>query len=180
MTLRHALLLALALVAACHGPYSSVYLVRHAEKAATPPNDPPLTDEGMARARKLADMMQSAALVAVYSTDTLRTMTTARTVADAKGLGVTLYTNTAAGIAQLATAVKAVPPDKAVLIVGHTTNIPSIIAALGAPIPSTLPNPIPEDDYDNFVWMLQNGRDPPLSTSFPYGAKSPPPDGGTP
>ena len=71
----------------------SVYLVRHAEKDVTDPDnhDPQLRSCGIDRAERLASIFQSVDLKAVYSTDYARTQSTARPTADSKNLAVKTY-----------------------------------------------------------------------------------------
>jgi len=111
-----------------------VILVRHAEKAATPANDPPLTDAGAARAKALVALLANANVDAVIATPTVRTRETARPTAEAHGL--TIETVAFAPAAQHAKAVaEAVMKHagKTVLVVGHSNTVAAIVAALGGP-----------------------------------------------
>ena len=67
----------------------AVFVVRHGEK--TSDKEELLTDAGRARARRLAAMLGSSGISAVYSTDTPRTRGTVQPLADALGLKVELY-----------------------------------------------------------------------------------------
>jgi broad specificity phosphatase PhoE len=55
----------------------TVILSRHAEKAAAPPKDPPLTEAGKKRAEVLAFMLADAGVDAIYVTEFQRTKQTA-------------------------------------------------------------------------------------------------------
>ena len=88
MRLRHALLVALALTGApvlraqsSAAAPTVVILVRHAEKAAEPVNDPPLTARGTERAAALSMVLRETKVTAVYHTPTTRTRDSARPVA---------------------------------------------------------------------------------------------------
>ena len=111
-----------------------VILVRHAEKAATPANDPPLTDAGVARAKALVALLSDANVDVVIATPTVRTRETARPTAEAHGLTVETV-----GIAPTALHAKAVADavmkhaGKTVLVVGHSNTVAAIVAALGGP-----------------------------------------------
>src|SRR5258705_4761183 len=60
----------------------TVILVRHAEKATTPPDDPGLSDPGKRRAKALDAMLASAAVTAVYASEATRTQLTVKPLAD--------------------------------------------------------------------------------------------------
>src|SRR5690242_13430172 len=70
-------------VAAQVAKQTTVILVRHAEKAAEPANDPPLTSEGEARARDLWLAVKEAGVTAVITTQFARTRATAQPTASA-------------------------------------------------------------------------------------------------
>lgn len=70
---------------------SLLVLVRHAEKAEAPAQDPPLSAEGEARARALADLLADAGITRIHSTDTRRTLDTARPLARALGVEIEVY-----------------------------------------------------------------------------------------
>ncbi|MGD8277722.1 MAG: histidine phosphatase family protein [Gemmatimonadota bacterium] len=159
---------AAAPLAAQSGPATSVYLVRHAEKAATPADDPLLTADGEARAQALADVLRDARVQAIFVTQYARTQLTATPTARRAGIDLTVVAIRAgamsaaaavdANVRATAERIRANPGTNA-LVVGHSNTIPAIIRALGAPDPG----PIADDDYDNFfVVTLQEGRAPTL------------------
>lgn len=145
--------------AAQDGPVTVVYLVRHAEKAAEPAADPPLTPEGEARARTLASILKDAGIQDVYATQFTRTRLTAAPTAALVGTDPVIVSaggDASAHASAIARAILA-KPGRAVLVVGHSNTVPAIVAALGAPAP----DPIRDDEYgDLFVVILQAGRTP--------------------
>lgn len=105
-----------------------VYACRHAEKG-TEGNDPALTEAGTARAETLASMLKDVPLRAVFSTDTVRTRTTAGPTAKGHALEVTTYAPK--GL------LKALGDQGgAVLVVGHSNTIPASLRELGADLPA--------------------------------------------
>lgn len=75
------------------GEIFSVYLVRHAEKAAPAPDpaDPGLSECGRQRAAGLARMLADVGLERIFSTEFRRTLGTAGPVADSLGLEIEIY-----------------------------------------------------------------------------------------
>jgi broad specificity phosphatase PhoE len=178
--LRLAVLLA-ALVAARADAQSStlVLLVRHAEKAAQPANDPPLTPAGETRARALADMLANAGISQIISTPYERTMGTAAPLAKRLGLIIELIPIPAgtasaplASVDALARHVQAVADavrryaGEAILVVGHSNTIPAIAAALGAP---RLPD-LCDGDYDQIFVLELRPSGPPRFMRTRFGA----------
>jgi phosphohistidine phosphatase SixA len=165
-------LLALAL---CAAPLAAqtptiIFMVRHAEKAATPANDPPLTTAGMARAGALAEALSNAGVSAIISTPYARTKTTAAPLAAKLGVEVTTIpmSGTPAAHAQaVAEAVKKLA-GKAILIVGHSNTINVIAAALGGP---KLPD-LCDGDYDQLYTLELMPTGPPRFVRSRYGARA--------
>ena len=118
--------------AAAQSAPTVVILVRHAEKAAVPANDPPLTDAGVARAKALVALLSDANVAAVIATPTVRSRETAKPTADAHGLTIETV-----GFAPAALHAKAVADavmkhaGKTVLVVAHSNTVAAIVAALG-------------------------------------------------
>jgi broad specificity phosphatase PhoE len=68
----------------------TIYLVRHSEKETTT-NDPPLTPCGIQRSKSLCSFLEDVKLEAIYSTDFVRTKSTALPTATSKGLEILEY-----------------------------------------------------------------------------------------
>ena len=71
----------------------TIYLVRHTEKGLSSdnPKDPPLSQCGEQRAESLNSFLREVPLDAIYSTDYIRTKSTALPTAIAKGIEIKLY-----------------------------------------------------------------------------------------
>ncbi len=148
---------------------TTVILVRHAEKAAEPANDPPLTAEGRARAQALWRAVKDAGINAVITTQLARTVQTAAPTASQLHLtGEVVQAGGATHPVEVAAAVKR-HAGQTVLVVGHSNTIPAIIAALGAPEPPAICDP----EYDGLyvVQLDASGKATLLRTR--YGAPSP-------
>ena len=150
------------------GAPSLVLLVRHAEKAAEPATDPPLTAAGVSRAQALAAALGDAGVTAIITTQLRRTRETAQPLATARGLTPEVVPISRGAIAaHVEAAVAAVRRHAGgvVLVVGHNNSVPAIIAALGG---SRLPD-ICESVYANLFVLVQSGREARLVKSH-YGA----------
>ena len=111
-----------------------IVLVRHAEKAIQPANDPPLTEAGVARAKALATALADANIQSIIATPTLRTQSTAKPLAEAHGLTVETVALGPKEVHVRAVAAAALAHrGEGVLVVGHSNTIPAIITALGGP-----------------------------------------------
>jgi phosphohistidine phosphatase SixA len=146
-----------------------VLLVRHAEKAAQPPQDPPLTDAGSARARALTQVARDAGVTAIITTQYERTRKTAEPTAAA--LHVTPEVVDAGPPAQHAKAVADQILKHAggtILVVGHSNTIPAIVAALGAPPQRDLC----DSEYDQLFVVIIGDIGPPRLIRSRYGAPS--------
>ncbi len=142
-------------ILACCAPalpaQSTIFLVRHAEKADAgggDPNDPDLSEAGQARAAALATVLKDAKIKSVYATEFKRTQATAKPAAQAAGVEVTVIpgNETAALVSKLK------KTRSNVLVVGHSNTIPDIIKALGLPKPAA----IGDGDYDNLFVVVRS------------------------
>jgi broad specificity phosphatase PhoE len=135
---------------------TTVILVRHAEKATTPADDPPLTAAGEARARDLLDAIRDAGVSAIITTQFARTKATAQPTAAA--LGITPEIVSAGGATHVQSVAAAVRQHagQTVLVVGHSNTVPAIVGALGAKQPLA----ICDSEYDNLyvVTIAADGK----------------------
>jgi phosphohistidine phosphatase SixA len=144
---------------------TTVFLVRHAEKADGPGQDPPLSEAGKARAEALARLLQGAGVKGIYTSQFQRTQQTAEPLA--KRLGVTASPVPLSvkpsnprevseeSVRELTKKVEA-HAGEALLIVGHTNSIPDVIRALGG---DAVPK-IDESKFDDLfvVTVYAGGR----------------------
>lgn len=133
---------------------TTIWLVRHAEKADTPATNPPLTRLGQQRAKMLIKSLKGDRIAAVYITNFIRTTQTAKPITDKYKLTPQIYdVNDYKG---LAAKVLRQNKGKNVLIVGHSNTIVPTIVALGCESPFPALN---DDDYDIlFKVTVKNGR----------------------
>ena len=163
--------LTLHLTTACTNYY---YIVRHAEKAATPADNPPLTQAGQQRAVVLCDSLRDKGINRIFVSQFDRTKQTAAPAAGLLGITPIEYTTTAASpnIEGLADQLRAAG-DVNILVVGHTSNIPGLILNLtGIDI-----GMINENDFVNFFVIKRVRKDGELTYTLhrrgTYGAPSP-------
>ncbi len=138
---------------------TTIYLVRHAEKAAEPASDPPLLEAGTKRAEGLAHTLGSAGVKTIYTSQYLRTKQTAEPLAKRLGVAPTVVPvnmviptkMSAANQKELSPqylkemAERASTSPGNVLIVGHSNTIPEIIKALGGDIAPTIDDAVYDD-----------------------------------
>ena len=150
-------------------PPTVVLLVRHAEKAAQPGQDPPLSEAGAARAQALLAVARDAGVSAIITTQFVRTKSTAEPTATA--LKLTPEVVQAGPMPQHAKSVAEQVMKHAggtVLVVGHSNTIPAIFGALGAPQPRDLC----ESEYDQVFVVVLGDAGPPRLIRSRYGAAS--------
>ncbi|MDP3859104.1 MAG: histidine phosphatase family protein [Stagnimonas sp.] len=163
------LLLACASFASQAAP-QLVILVRHAEKAAEPREDPTLSEVGTARAKALAQTLADAKVGAVLTSPLRRTRDTGTPVAEAVGIkpqAIGFEGGTVAHVAAVAAAVRAQAVDT-VLVVGHSNTVPAIVAALGGPKLADFC----ESSFDQLL-LLRLDSEPPRLLRARYGLADP-------
>lgn len=133
---------------------TTIWLVRHTEKADTPATNPPLTSLGQQRAKALLKSLKGDKISAIYVTSFVRTAQTAKPVADKYKLIPQVYNVN--DVKSLAAKILQENKGKNVLIVGHSDTLLPTIVALGGDSPFPALN---EDDYDMlFKLTVKNGK----------------------
>jgi broad specificity phosphatase PhoE len=147
----------------------TVVLVRHAERAADPPDDPVLSDTGKRRAQALDAVLSSASITALYASEATRTQLTLKPLADRLHLPIN-HTFTAAQPKELAQAILK-GKDRVVVVASHSNRLPQIIQALrGGTVP-------PIDDtweFDNLYVVTIYGAGKANTLRLHYGERSTP------
>jgi len=147
----------------------TVYVVRHAEKAAAPAGDPPLSPAGRARAKALVDSAKQAGVHAIITTQFLRTKETGAPTAAALGITPEIVPATSARSIQDVVAAVRKHAGETVLVVGHSNTVPGIIAGLGAEEPPA----ICDSEYDD-LYVVKISADGKATVSHGhYGARTP-------
>lgn len=152
---------------------SAVIIVRHAERATTPANDPVLTPAGTARAEALRAALADAGVSAIVTTHLQRTQLTAKPLADSLGLMITVVragSPLQAHLDSVAATVKRQPQGSVVLVVGHSNTVPGIIAALGGP---RMPD-LCDSQYSSLFVLNMSGAASPRLIRGTFGAPDTP------
>ena len=133
----------------------SYYIVRHAEKAAQETNmssDVPLTEEGRQRAEALKEILKTKKIAFVFSTNTIRTKSTAQPTANYFHLTTEIYgpKPDSAFIALLKS------KKKNTLIVGHSNTLDDIVNMLCGE--KKVPGDLPDTEYNNLFIVKYRGK----------------------
>jgi len=135
----------------------TVYVVRHAEKIASGDslakmmaNDPPLSEAGKVRALVLRDELKNKHIKHIYSTNTVRTLSTAEPLSNAIGIKTAVYSN----IDSLVSLIRTVKGN--VLVVGHSNTVDDIVNKLCGEV--KLASDLKDAEYDNLFIVKFKGR----------------------
>lgn len=152
---------------------TTVFIVRHAEKASSTERDPSLNPAGRARAEQLIHVLAEAEIEAIYSTPTKRTQETAEPLLSflkrqMPQLNIKPYSSSN----EVAEKVKREHTGQRLLIVSHSgaQGLAAIINELNGD-----PNacPIRDDyDYDNLCLVILDSSDDTEVINLHYGAPS--------
>ncbi|MEC7948248.1 MAG: histidine phosphatase family protein [Myxococcota bacterium] len=181
-------------------PPTTIYVVRHAEKAAG--DNPPLTQAGHARAAALAAALRDIELDAVFTTNLCRTAQTVAPAARAAGLPLRMLRVADADVEAcaprlaakiswmdasddaeqaLVSALRGLPAGSHALVAGHSNTVPGLLEALGAPslCPGTHPRDaeghcwLPHQAYDDLFVVSLPGHGPARLQPLHYGTPTP-------
>lgn len=119
---------------------TQVIVVRHAERAPEPKDDPALSAEGVARAELLAEMLKAANVGTIITSHYRRTQETAAPLAKKLGITPTAITirrgEIPAHINEVVAEVR--KASGVVFVVGHSNTVAGIVAALSSSKPIKL------------------------------------------
>jgi 2,3-bisphosphoglycerate-dependent phosphoglycerate mutase len=135
----------------------TVYVVRHAEKITATDtvskavvNDPPLSDAGKVRAIVLKDEMAGKHIRHIYSTNTVRTMSTAEPLSREIHVNREAYNNTDSLVALIKNT------KGNILVIAHSNTIDDIINKLCGK--KRIMTDLKETEYDNLFVIRFRGR----------------------
>jgi broad specificity phosphatase PhoE len=160
MTMRFIILLLAVFLFSCS---NTIYVVRHAEKAnagidaATmqKTTDVPLTVEGEERALLLKQMLGSKNVKHIYSTNTLRTISTARPLKEMYlGMPIHIYSSKPDSMDAFISTIKNIRKGD-VLIVGHSNTIDDIANKLAGK--TVVPGDLKDNEFDNLYIFKRKG-----------------------
>ncbi len=154
--MKYFLTISLAVIFLCSCSQTTFYIVRHAEKATAAPNmssDVELTETGKQRAERLKEMLKDKNVGSIFSTQTIRTTSTAKPLSEATGVPVVIY-NHRDTMDRFIASVKSIE-KKNVLIVGHSNTVDDLVNKL---MNQQLLTDLPETEYDNLFLVKRKGK----------------------
>ncbi len=155
---------------------NTIYVVRHAEKASgidmasmKPSTDPPLTIEGEERALALKQILGSKNVKHIFSTNTLRTTSTAKPLKELYlGMPIQIYSSRPDSMNTFIQRIKAIKKGD-ILIVGHSNTIDDIANKIAGS--TVVPGDLDESIYVN-LFILKRKGDKYVFTNGKYGKPS--------
>jgi broad specificity phosphatase PhoE len=140
----------------------AIFLIRHAEQVHDV-EDPPLTEDGFARAKTWATVFRDAGIKMIYTSKKIRTKQTGETIA--QELNISSQQVSRRDIDGLVNLIRKEHTDDIVLIVTHSKILPKLLEAF-APF-GEYPT-IKPDDYDNLFIIVPKGKAEPTVMRLRY------------
>ena len=138
------------------------FIVRHAEKASpsdgtvmSTPNDPPLSAAGKVRAIELREELKGRSVTHIFSTNTIRTISTAQPLNELRGATTIELYNTRDSLDFFIEKLKAIKKGNS-LIVGHSNTVDDIVNKLCGE--KKIPGDLPDTEYDNLYIVTKKGK----------------------
>lgn len=155
---------------------NTIYIVRHAEKAAgidmatmKTSTDPPLTIEGEERALQLKQILGSKNVKHIFSTNTLRTISTARPLKELYlGMPIEIYSSKPDSMDAFIQKIKAIKKGD-VLIVGHSNTVDDLANKIAGK--KVVSGDLKDNEYDN-LFILKRKGDKYVFVNEKYGKSS--------
>ncbi len=159
--MRYLLLLCVLGMMSCSS--NRYFIVRHAEKtvlgkdsANMLANDPPLSEAGKVRAFTLRDELKNKKVRHIFSTKTLRSMSTAEPLKELKGnLTIELYSTSADSLDVFVNHLKSIERGN-VLVIGHSNTVDDIVNKLCGEI--KIAHDLRDGEYDNLFIVKRKGK----------------------
>jgi broad specificity phosphatase PhoE len=158
--MKYFLLLLSVVLFSCGNTY---YIVRHAEKETgidqqtmKPSTDPPLSFEGQERALKLKEMLSGKNVKYIFSTNTIRTISTAKPLKELfLDMPIQLYSGTRDSMDAFIERLKSIRKGN-VLVVGHSNTVDDIANKLTGK--TVVPADLKDNEYDNLFIVKRKGN----------------------
>lgn len=132
---------------------TTIVLVRHAEKEDDGTDNPGLTDEGLARADRIAELVRPMDIQEVFMTDKKRVIFTARPLGMDSGIPPSIYNMEQ--YERVITKIFDKRAGQSVIIYGHSNTTPELINLITG---NTNLETIPHDEYDNIYVVNSMGQ----------------------
>jgi phosphohistidine phosphatase SixA len=133
---------------------TNYYIVRHAEKetqASNMSSDVSLSAAGMERAEALKNILQDKKIQSIFSTNTIRTKSTAKPISDATGISIKVYdSRDTLFVSRLKNISKG-----NILVVGHSNTVDDIINKLAG---QNLLQDLPDSAYGDLFIVKKKGK----------------------
>jgi phosphohistidine phosphatase SixA len=137
---------------------TTYYLVRHAEKESSTTmsssamtTDVPLSEAGRQRAEALKDLLKNEDIKYIFSTNFIRTKSTAQPLATALNIPVEIYDQKDAGFANRLKSI-----DGNVLIVGHSNTVDELVNELAGQ--KEVNGDLPDSAYGDVFIIKRKGN----------------------
>lgn len=142
---------------------NTIYVVRHAEKATgiematmKPTTDPPLTIEGQERALALKQLLSGKNIKHIYSTNTLRTISTAKPLKELfLKIPIEIYTTKPDSMDAFIQKLKLNRKGN-MLVVGHSNTVDDIANKIAGK--TVVPGDLKDTEYDNLFILKRKGK----------------------
>ncbi len=153
----------IAMVLGMAGCSSNKYfIVRHAEKAAVPKdsinmmaNNPPLSEAGKVRAYVLRDELKNENIQHIFSTNTIRTISTAQPLKEGRGaVTIELYSSSKDSIDVFISKLRTI--KKNVLVVGHSNTVDDLVNKLCGR--TEVAGDLGDGEYNNLFIVKRKGK----------------------
>ena len=139
------------------------FIVRHAEKESpamgstmNTTGDPSLSSAGKARAIELMEELKDDNIIYIFSTNTIRTISTAQPLNNLRGAThIELYSSSKDSLDGFIQKLKAISKGNS-LVVGHSNTVDDIVNKLCGTV--QVPSDLKDSDYDNLFIVTRKGK----------------------